>query len=59
MWHAVVLLLIHGVAGVIIAPASQLIVHDMVGPTQLHSAIRLNATAVISRCCSGPPSAAD
>ena len=45
MWHAVVILLIHGAAGVIAAPASQLILHDMVGPDQLASAIRLNATS--------------
>jgi MFS family permease len=44
-WHAVVILLIHGAAGVIAAPASQLILHDMVGPDQLASAIRLNATS--------------
>ncbi|MGQ0608987.1 MAG: MFS transporter [Chloroflexota bacterium] len=45
VWHAVVILTIHGFAGVIIAPASQLVVHDMVAPAQLHSAIRLNATS--------------
>jgi MFS family permease len=45
MWHAVVILLIHGAAGVISAPAVQLIVHDMVGHDQLPSAIRLNATS--------------
>jgi MFS family permease len=45
MWHAVVILLIHGAAGVVGAPASQLILHDMVTPEQLPSAIRLNATS--------------
>jgi len=45
MWHAVAILIIHGFAGVIIAPASQIIVHDIVGIAQLHSAIRLNATS--------------
>ena len=30
MWHAVVLLTIHGFAGVVGAPATQLIIHDMV-----------------------------
>jgi len=44
-WHAVAILIIHGLAGVVIGPASQLILHDMVGAGQLHSAIRLNATA--------------
>jgi MFS family permease len=45
MWHAAVLLTIHGFAGVLWQPASQLLVHDIVGPTQLQSAVRLNATA--------------
>jgi MFS family permease len=45
VWHAVVILLVHGAAGVIIAPASQLILHDIVGATQLGSAIRLNASS--------------
>src|SRR5215831_6935509 len=40
MWHAVVILLIHGAAGVTGAPATQLIIHDMVGGTELQSAIR-------------------
>ena len=45
MWHAVVILLIHGAAGVIGAPASQLIIHDMVPRDALPSAIRLNASS--------------
>ena len=45
MWHAVVLLVIHGLAGVLWAPAAQLLIHDIVGEEQLHSAIRLTATA--------------
>ena len=45
VWHAVVILLIHGAAGVIGTSAVQLILHDMVGPEQLHSAIRLNASS--------------
>jgi len=45
VWHAVVILLIHGAAGVIGTAAVQLIIHDMVGPQHLHSAIRLNATS--------------
>ncbi len=45
MWHAVVILLIHGMAGVIVAPAAQLIIHDMVGREHLHSAVRLNASS--------------
>ncbi len=45
VWHAVVILLVHGAAGVIGATAVQLIIHDMVGTEQLHSAIRLNASS--------------
>jgi MFS family permease len=45
VWHAAVLLLVHGAAGVIVSPAIQLIIHDMVGPAQLPSAIRLNASS--------------
>lgn len=44
MWHAAVLLTIHGLAGVLWAPAGQLLVHDIVGGTQLQSAIRTMAT---------------
>jgi MFS family permease len=45
MWHAVVILVIHGAAGVVAAPASQLIIHQMVPPDDLPSAIRLNASS--------------
>jgi len=44
MWHAAALLVVHGFAGVLWAPAAQLLVHDIVGEKQLHSAIRLIAT---------------
>jgi len=54
MWHAVVILLVHGAAGVIGAPAVQLIVHDMVGGEQLASAIRLNATSRYLAILLGP-----
>ena len=54
MWHAVVILLIHGAAGVTGAPATQLIIHDMVGGTELQSAIRLNATARYLAILLGP-----
>jgi MFS family permease len=45
MWHAVVILLIHGAAGVVSAPASQLIIHEMVPSSDLPSAIRLFASS--------------
>jgi MFS family permease len=54
IWHAAVLLLIHGAAGVIGLPASQLIVYDIVGPERLPSAIRLNATSRYLAILLGP-----
>ena len=45
MWHAVVLLVLHGLAGVLWNPAAQLFIHDLVEEKELHSAIRLTATA--------------
>lgn len=44
VWHAVVLLLLHGMAGSLLAPSTQLLIHDIVGSTQLQSAVRLGAT---------------
>ena len=44
-WHAVILLIVHGFAGVLWAPAGQVLVHDVVGNRQLQSAIRLLATS--------------
>ncbi len=43
-WHAVVLLTLHGIAGVVFSPASQVIIHDIVGNNRLASAVRLTAT---------------
>ncbi len=54
MWHAVVILLVHGAAGVIVAPASQLIIHDMVRREDLPSAIRLNASSRYLAILVGP-----
>ncbi len=45
LWHAVVLLVIHGMAGALWAPAEQLMLHDIVGRDELPSAVRLNSTA--------------
>src|SRR3989449_7572369 len=45
VWHASVLLIIHGIAGVMWAPAEQLLIHDIVGGEHLQSAVRLNATS--------------
>jgi MFS family permease len=45
VWHACVLLVIHGMAGVLWGPGSQLLIHDIVGAEQLQSAVRLNSTS--------------
>jgi MFS family permease len=54
VWHAVVILLVHGAAGVLGAPAQQLIIHDMVGAGHLPSAIRLNASSRYLAILLGP-----
>jgi MFS family permease len=54
MWHAMVLLVIHGFAGVLWGPASQLFIHDIVGPAQLQSAVRLSATGRMLGLLMGP-----
>ncbi len=53
-WHAVVLLTIHGLAGVIWATPGQIIVHDMVPKEALQSAVRLNSTARFLGVLMGP-----
>lgn len=45
VWHACLLLVIHGVAGVFWTPAEILLIHDIVGQDHLPSAVRLNATS--------------
>jgi MFS family permease len=45
IWHACLLLTIHGMAGVLWGPGSQLLIHDIVGTVRLQSAVRLNATS--------------
>jgi MFS family permease len=44
-WEAMVLLVMHGCAGALWTTSSQVLVYDIVGPAQLPSAVRLNATA--------------
>jgi MFS family permease len=53
-WHARLLLVIHGCAGVLWGPASQLLLHDIVGPAELQSAVRLGATARYLGMLCGP-----
>jgi MFS family permease len=45
VWHAMVLLTLHGIAGVLWTPSSQVLLHHVVPVEQLQSAVRLNATA--------------
>ena len=45
LWHAMVLLVIHGCAGVLWQTSSQMLLHDIVDAKTLQSAVRLNATA--------------
>lgn len=54
MWHAVVILLVHGAAGVVQAPSSQLIIHDIVEPADMPSAIRLLASSRYLAILLGP-----
>jgi MFS family permease len=44
MWHAMVLLVIHGCAGVLWITSSQVLLYDIVGVASLPSAVRLAAT---------------
>lgn len=44
-WHAVLLLTIHGMAGVLWGPPGQVLLHDIVGRASLASAVRLLASA--------------
>lgn len=44
MWHAMVLLVLHGCAGVLWSTSSQVLLYDIVGPKNLASAVRLSAT---------------
>jgi MFS family permease len=54
MWHAMVLLVLHGVAGVLWSPASQVLLHHIVPIERLPSAVRLNATARQLGLLAGP-----
>jgi MFS family permease len=45
VWHAMVLLTVHGMAGVFWSPAQQLMIHEVVEPSEVYSAVRLMATS--------------
>jgi MFS family permease len=54
VWHAVVIFTAHGIAGVLWTPASQLLIHDIVGHAQLHSAVRLMSMSRVVGLLGGP-----
>ncbi len=54
IWHAALLLIVHGLAGVLWGPPSQLLLHDIVGREDLQSGVRLNATARQLGMLAGP-----
>jgi MFS family permease len=54
IWHTVVILAVHGIAGVLWAPASQLLIHDIVGREKLFSAVRLMAMSRTLGLLAGP-----
>ena len=54
MWHAMLLLVMHGCAGVLWLTSSQVLLHDVVGQAGIESAVRLNATARYLGMLAGP-----
>jgi MFS family permease len=44
IWHAELLLALHGLAGVFWSAPSQVLLYDIAGPGKIESAVRLNAT---------------
>lgn len=54
MGWTVVLLVVHGMASAVWGPAEQLLLHDIVGPEDLPSAVRLSSTARSLGVLAGP-----
>ena len=54
IWEAWILLTLHGFAGVLWTTPAQLMIHDIVEPSQLQSAVRLNATSRYLGLLMGP-----
>jgi len=54
MWHAKALLIVHGIAGVLWNPPSQVLLHDIVPIELLPSAVRLNAASRYLGLLAGP-----
>ena len=53
-FRQVVLLCLHGIAGVIVTPAQQLMIHDIVEPKELQSAVRLTTSSRMLGLLLGP-----
>jgi MFS family permease len=54
MWQAMAILVIHGCAGVLWQTPNQMLLYDIVGPSDLESAVRLNAMARYLAVLVGP-----
>lgn len=54
LWNAMLLLVVHGIAGVFWNLAGQVLIHHLVPPQSLPSAVRLNATARYLGLLAGP-----
>jgi MFS family permease len=54
IWHAMVLLILHGCAGVFWLTSSQVLLYDVVGADGIVSAVRLNASARYLGMLAGP-----
>ncbi len=54
VWHAVILLTLHGFAGVLWTTPSQVLLYDIAGPALLPSAVRINATGRYFGMLAGP-----
>ncbi len=54
IWHAMLLLVLHGCAGVFWLTSSQVLLYDVVGQGGIASAVRLNATARYLGMLAGP-----
>jgi MFS family permease len=53
-WHVVALLTAHGLGGALYTPASQVVIHDIVGRDHLASAVRMTATTRMVGLLFGP-----
>jgi len=54
LWHACVLLVLHGIAGCLWHPAEQMMLYDFAGPARLTSTVRMNATFQSLAFIAGP-----